>query len=270
MQKQFKIPNHYDHKEAIMKKIVCIIVGLGLMACSQGNGQDTKSSATDVKTQVKMVTKDSKMVPDLPQQKNEVTKKQSDDVVDKDLIGLSPMESIKYLDKQLEEYHLGKDLSDQKIKENESLKKKIIKGTFDIRELCRLALAKHWQEISATEQDHFVGLMTTLLEKKAIFSKEQLKGENKYYKINYQKETFDDKDKTRSVVRTKMIIPKEKMDLDITYKLVKSNDAWKIFDVMVDDASLLTNYRVQFDRIIKKNGFKDLVSRMEKKLASIK
>jgi ABC-type transporter MlaC component len=45
---------------------------------------------------------------------------------------------------------------------------------------------------------------------------------------------------------------------------------WKIFDVIVDDASLLSNYRFQFDRIIQKGGFEDLIKRMEVKLVDIK
>ncbi len=45
---------------------------------------------------------------------------------------------------------------------------------------------------------------------------------------------------------------------------------WKIYDVIVDDASLLDNYRYQFDSIIRKGGYADLIRRMESKLKSIK
>jgi len=44
---------------------------------------------------------------------------------------------------------------------------------------------------------------------------------------------------------------------------------WKIFDVIVDDASLLSNYKFQFDRIISKNGYEDLIERMQSKLNKI-
>ena len=182
---------------------------------------------------------------------------------------LDPLESIKDLDKQIESYHLGQDLSAEQLEENTQLKKHIIRGTFDIEELCRLALAKHWAEISAAEQKHFVDLMKRLLEKKAIFSKEQLKGENKYYNIQYLRQDVDKQDSSRSTVFTRMVIPKRSMDLDLTYKLVKKPQGWKIFDVIVDDASLLSNYRFQFDRIIEKGGFADLIKRMESKLTNI-
>lgn len=182
---------------------------------------------------------------------------------------LGPMESIKDLDRQVESYHLGQNLSEEQLAQNTHLKKNIIRGTFDIEELSRLALDKHWAEIKADMQKHFVSLMKELLEKKAIFSKEQLKGENKYYRIEYIREEPDKSDHTRATVYTKMLIPKRGMDLDLTYKLVKKEYGWKIFDVIVDDASLLSNYRFQFDRIIQKSGFDDLIKRMENRLASI-
>lgn len=182
---------------------------------------------------------------------------------------LNPMDAIKDLDKQIESYHLGQELTTEQLNENTRLKQRIIRGTFDIEELCRLSLDKHWTEIIVEEQKHFVDLMKKLLEKKAIFSKEQLRGENKYYKIQYLKEEFDKNNADRSTVYTRMNILKRSMDLNLTYKLVKKPQGWKIFDVIVDDASLLSNYRFQFDRIIQKGGFADLIQRMENKLASI-
>jgi ABC-type transporter MlaC component len=40
--------------------------------------------------------------------------------------------------------------------------------------------------------------------------------------------------------------------------------------VIVDDASLVDNYRYQFDSIITKNGYPELVNRMQKKLAELR
>lgn len=186
----------------------------------------------------------------------------------KDMV--SPTQSIKDLDKTVEQYHAGKNLTAEQIAENKKLKFQIIRGTFDIRELCRLSLAEHWHELKADEQDEFVKLMTELLETKAIFSKEQLHGDNKLYHINYSKEVFDDPEKTKSTVKTEMVIPKENLHLGIVYKLLLTPYGWKIYDVIVDDASLLTNYRFQFDRIIKENGFSDLIQRMRDKLTKMK
>lgn len=183
---------------------------------------------------------------------------------------LTPMESIKDLDKQVEAYHLGQNLTKAQTGENAQLKRRIIEGTFDIQELTRLSLGRHWDEIDAGQRNHVVSLMTKLLEKKAIFSKEQLHGDNKYYQIQYKKEVYDQDDPHRATVHSKMIILRRKIDADLTYKLVQKDQVWKIFDVIVDDASLLTNYKLQFDRIIEKGGIQDLIARMEAKLENIK
>lgn len=182
---------------------------------------------------------------------------------------VSPIQSIKNLDKTVEQYHAGQNLTAEQIVENKKLKFQIIRGTFDIRELCRLSLAEHWHELNESQQNEFVKLMTELLETKAIFSKEQLRGDDKLYHINYSKEVFDDAEKTKSTVKTEMVIPKENLHFEIIYKMLLTPYGWKIYDVVVDDASLLTNYRFQFDRIIKENGFSDLIQRMRDKLTKM-
>lgn len=181
----------------------------------------------------------------------------------------SPIESIKLLDKKIEDYHLGQNLTQEQLDDNLKLKREIIRGTFDINELCRLSLTKHWETITEDQRKLFVGLMTRLLEKKAILSKEQVKG-NKSYSINYQSEKFRDPEKTRATVKSRLVVPKDKMDFDLTYEMLLTPYGWKIFDVIVDDASLLTNYKFQFDKIISKNGFDDLVKRMQTKLDTMK
>lgn len=179
---------------------------------------------------------------------------------------MGPMESIKDLDAKVEGYKTGSKLGPEDVEHNRRLKEQIIRGTFDIAELCRLALAEHWEPLSKGERDSFVNLMTSLLEKKAIFSKEQIKGEEKPYRIVYREEQYLDAEKKRSRVTTTLYVPSEKIDLNINYNLARGEKGWSIYDVIVDDASLVENYKFQFDTIIRKNGFADLVSRMEKKL----
>ena len=57
--------------------------------------------------------------------------------------------------------------------------------------------------------------------------------------------------------------------MGLDYKLKKAS-IWKIYDVIVDGASLLDNYKYQFDSIIKKSGYPDLVRRMRSKLNEMK
>jgi phospholipid transport system substrate-binding protein len=59
-----------------------------------------------------------------------------------------------------------------------------------------------------------------------------------------------------------------KAETTIDYKLAdKGGGKWAVYDVITDDVSLLRNYRSEFGRIIKKDGFAVLLSKMKKKLA---
>jgi phospholipid transport system substrate-binding protein len=241
-----------------MSKLFIIFSMLFVFSCAEQTATDG-SQVKDVKigntaSDKKVVSHEKIIVPEF---KQEILKPEEVS---------PPLESIKGLDVMVESYHLGQNLSTEQIRDNLKLKQKIIRGTFDIKELCRLSLAKHWATLKEGQRDEFVGLMTRLLETKAIFSKEQLRGENKLYSIKYSKEVFDDKEKKKSTVKTNMHIPKDKLNLAITYKLLLTPYGWKIYDVIVDEASLLSNYKFQFDRIIQKNGFDDLIQRMTSKL----
>ena len=184
----------------------------------------------------------------------------------------SPSHAIQDLDDQLDSYILSPQTDEEK-RYNDALKKQVLHGTFDIGELCRLAMAGHWKEISGAEQRHFVDLMTRLLEKKAVFSKEQggkkQKGKGPLYSVTYEGHRFLNPEQTLSLVRSLVHIPSEDLEIELNYRLKKAETGWKIYDVIVDGASLLDNYKFQFDKIIKKDGYPTLVHRMESKLAEI-
>ncbi len=84
----------------------------------------------------------------------------------------TPTREIQDLDDMIDSYIINPKTPEEE-RYNVQLKAQVLTGTFDIRELCALALDKHWAERTPQEQDYFVNLMKSLLERKAIFSKEQ-------------------------------------------------------------------------------------------------
>ena len=184
----------------------------------------------------------------------------------------SPVRAIQNLDKMLGTFKTGKGLSKSDIAYNQKLKSEIIHGTFDIGELSALALNVHWKSLSEQQKNEFETLLINLLEEKALFSKEQSAAKSKKggkYYVVYGGARYADKDKKRAYVKTKVIVPSENVDVNLNYKLVKLGNEWKVYDIIVDEASLLLNYRYQFDQIIKKHGYGELVSRMQRKLTEI-
>lgn len=180
----------------------------------------------------------------------------------------TPLQAIRELDRMTEQYRIGKSLSLADKLFNRQLKKKMLTGTFDLEELASLALAAHWETLSNAERKRFVKLLTNLLEERSVFAKERAesKGAGKSYSVIYHEEIYQDKNRTRALAKTSIDIPKKKMKLALHYKLKKIGDEWKIFDVIMDDASLVANYKFSFGSIIKKHGYPELVRRMEEKL----
>lgn len=184
----------------------------------------------------------------------------------------SPTRAIQDLDDMLATFKTGKDLSEADKKYNQELKRKIISGIFDIQELTKKALAHHWETISEKERSHVIDLMVALIEEKALLSKEQsaakVKGGGKYT-VLYRGERFLNDTQTRAFVQTKVLVPSENISLRLNYRLKKQAGVWKVYDIIVDEASLIENYSYQFNSIITKHGFQELVNRIERKLDEV-
>lgn len=185
----------------------------------------------------------------------------------------APTRAIQDLDDKLDDYKTGPNLTEADKEYNKQIKRDILHGTFDIKELSRLALDKHWYPRTYPERKDFVNLMTDLLENKAILSKEQGQKKAKterIYVIRYLGDKYLNQSKTRALTRTNVYVKSEDINVKLDYKLRKEGDKWKIYDVIMDGASLVDNYKYQFDRIITKNDYNELVRRMRKKLSEIK
>jgi phospholipid transport system substrate-binding protein len=70
----------------------------------------------------------------------------------------------------------------------------------------------------------------------------------------------------KSVAQNKKNAREEPISID--YSLHKVGADWKIRDIVTEGSSLVANYQQQFNRIIKKDGFAELMRRMRKRLAS--
>ena len=53
----------------------------------------------------------------------------------------------------------------------------------------------------------------------------------------------------------------------LEYKMLRKANRWVVYDVITDDLSLLENYRAEFNKVIAKESFDALLSKMKKKLS---
>lgn len=76
--------------------------------------------------------------------------------------------------------------------------------------------------------------------------------------------TRESSDANDAEVDTKIVTDGTK-DLSVNYKLRWVNADWKIYDVIIDDISVLANFRSQFHRVITRSSFDTLLRIMKEK-----
>ena len=138
--------------------------------------------------------------------------------------------------------------------------KEVIYQRFDFTEMARRSLGSEWRRRSPEEQREFVKLFTGLLEQAYLDNIESYNGE----KFRYLKEQEDN---NYAQVDTK-IIDNKGQEFSVNYRLHNRNGDWKVYDVVIEDISLVNNYRSQFNRMLATSSYEELVNRMKGKTLS--
>ena len=128
---------------------------------------------------------------------------------------------------------------------------------FDFAEMAKRSLGAQWQRRSPEEQREFVKLFTDLLENAYFDNIETYDGE----KVAI---TGEKQDQDFAEVSSK-ITTKKGEEIALNYKLRQVGSDWKVYDVVIENISLVNNYRSQFNRVIAQSSFEDLLRRMKDK-----
>jgi len=134
----------------------------------------------------------------------------------------------------------------------------IYKVMFDQTELSRRALARNWSRLNPDQQKEFIQLFEQVLEKAYINKILSYTNE----KIVFYKETNLSENQVE--VQTKIITSSK--EIPIFYRVIMSDGAWKVYDVVVENVSLVMNYRTQFNGILAKNTPEQLLEILRKKV----
>ena len=132
--------------------------------------------------------------------------------------------------------------------------RKLAAEAFDVQETARRALGTHWQQRSPAEREEFVQLFADLLEHTYISKVDLYGGE----RLRFTDERVDGES---AVVRAK-VVTKQGTEVPIEGRMHKRGERWLIYDVVIENISLIANYRAQFDRIIRTSSYAELVKRL--------
>jgi phospholipid transport system substrate-binding protein len=134
----------------------------------------------------------------------------------------------------------------------------IYKSMFNEVEFSRRTLARNWDKLNTAQQKEFIDLFEQVLEKTYIDKILSYTNE----KIDFYKEEM--KSDKLAEVRTKVITSSQ--EVPIFYRLILKDGGWKVYDVVVENVSLVQNYRTQFNDILAKKSPEHLLDVLRKKV----
>lgn len=136
--------------------------------------------------------------------------------------------------------------------------RQIFDTAFDYAELSRSTLSRYWDKLNPEQQKEFMQLYRTLLEnvyldlilsykdQEVTFGKERSLGENKVE------------------VDTKLI--SGSTDTPINFRMILKNPDWLIYDFVIENISVVSNYRSQFGRILTKQSPEEMLASLRKQV----
>jgi phospholipid transport system substrate-binding protein len=145
----------------------------------------------------------------------------------------------------------------EKKKERKESILKIVNKMFDFYAMARSSLGQNWNSLTAEEQDRFVGLFASLVEQRYIGKIDAYDNQ----KVIYKDERIRD---DRARVYTALI--DKDLEIPIDYSLKRSQGKWLIHDLKIENVSLISNYRRDFNSIIRKEQFSGLVKKITEQL----
>lgn len=128
-------------------------------------------------------------------------------------------------------------------------------------ELSKRSLRDHWPELNEGQRTEFVDLLRQLVQR----SYRRNMQSSLDFHVTYVSETVNGEDVTvHTLARSKK--NRRAPEVAIDYALAKSGAEWRVFDVVTDGVSMVGNYRSQFNRIIRKDGWPALIEKMRARL----
>jgi phospholipid transport system substrate-binding protein len=126
---------------------------------------------------------------------------------------------------------------------------------FDFAEMTKRSLGRHWASLNPAERREFVDAFTQRLLR--VYGRSMRASGDE--KIEYKGESLDGEN---AKVKTNVVSGNGE-ELPVDYQLHSLNGQWKVYDVVIDSISIVSNYRAQFERVIAKSSIQELLQKMK-------
>jgi phospholipid transport system substrate-binding protein len=141
--------------------------------------------------------------------------------------------------------------------------KEILLPQFDPQEIVKRTLGPYWRDRTEAQKKEFTQLFIQLIEKTYSGMLDRYNPDVKFF---YDQERVED---DFAEVDTRIFDPVQNRTYAISYHLHKVDGRWLIYDIVAENVSLVRNYRNQFNRILSKSSYEDLVETIQSKLKQL-
>jgi phospholipid transport system substrate-binding protein len=132
---------------------------------------------------------------------------------------------------------------------------------FDFRTMTQLAVGRHWREATPAQQKALEDGFRSLL----VNTYTNALSVTATGKETVEVKPVDAKNGNDVVVHTILRSPARPQPYVVDYRMAKGSNGWKVYDVVVENLSLVTNYRGSFSSEIQRSGIDGLVKVLENK-----
>ena len=136
----------------------------------------------------------------------------------------------------------------------------------DSREAARLALGDEWTARTPQERDEFATLFGDHFERTYVFRIAAHAPMHRPLAVRYVEEKIDGRNATVATA----LRNREGGEVPVEYRLIQRDGRWAIFDVVIDGASLVDNYKTLFSRVIGQSSYPDVVALMKPRPAEVR
>jgi phospholipid transport system substrate-binding protein len=139
----------------------------------------------------------------------------------------------------------------------------LVEPQFDVQEIAQRTLGQYWQERTDAERKEFIRLFSDLVQKTYSGTLDRYNANVQFF---YDQERIDGK---FAEVDTRIFDPTQNRTFAVSYKFHQIDNNWLIYDVVAENVSMVRNYRNQFNRILSKSSYQDLVQTLQAKIKEL-
>jgi phospholipid transport system substrate-binding protein len=134
----------------------------------------------------------------------------------------------------------------------------------------RLVMGQNWKVATPDQQTQ----ITTLFKEMLVYSYTSAVSKFKGAQVTIGSSNISPDNPRKSAVDSTITLPSNgnsnNQPINVEYDLAKIGNNWKIYDVKIENASIVTTYRSQFNEIVQNNGVSGLIAQLQTKVNKLK